>query len=327
MPAEARFRVMGSDAHVVVRGSASLLASARRRLDDLEQKWSRFLPDSEVSRLNALAGSTVAVSSDTILLLQRAVEGWQATEGWFDPMILGAVRAAGYDRSFEQVDTRPRDADPAGRGRPPSELAVARGATAVPGQRARPDAMAIDPAGFVRLPIGGGFDPGGLGKGLAADVVASELVAAGADGACVNVGGDVRVMGEAPGGGGWLIDVEDPLGTAGGSPLARVALADGAVASSSRLRRRWRQDDEERHHLIDPATGRPSRSDVVAVTVVAALAWQAEVLAKAAFLGGAEGGDLIEGRGAAALVVLAGGATLATATWATWAGGPGGAAA
>lgn len=314
---------MGSDAHVVVRGQASLLASARRRLDDLEQKWSRFLPDSEVSRLNSHAGSVVAVSADTVLLLQRAVDGWRATGGWFDPMLLDAVRAAGYDRSFEQLDPWALDAgsaaaaDDAGSSREREEQE--RRAAAASRCRTEADAIEIDPAGLVRLPADAGFDPGGLGKGLAADVVAAELLASGADGACVNVGGDLRVMGEAPGGGGWLVDVEDPVGSSACPPLERVMLADGAVASSSRIRRRWRQDGEHRHHLIDPVRAAPSTSDVVAVAVVAAQAWQAEVLAKAAFLGGAEGASLIERRGAAALVVLTGGRTVTVGTWARWA--------
>src|SRR4051794_26315561 len=64
---ELRFRAMGSDAHVVVVGGpAGLAAEARRRIDDLERRWSRFLPDSEVSALTQHAGTPVAVSTETV---------------------------------------------------------------------------------------------------------------------------------------------------------------------------------------------------------------------------------------------------------------------
>jgi thiamine biosynthesis lipoprotein len=65
-----------------------------------------------------------------------------------------------------------------------------------------------------------------------------------------------------------------------------VALENAAVATSGRDRRRWRRDGEERHHLIDPATGRPAASDLLRVSVVADTAVEAEVLAKCLFLAG-----------------------------------------
>jgi hypothetical protein len=65
-PAELRFRAMGSDVHVLVNGPAGLLEVARDRVEELERRWSRFRPDSEISRLNALAGSPMAVSVETL---------------------------------------------------------------------------------------------------------------------------------------------------------------------------------------------------------------------------------------------------------------------
>jgi thiamine biosynthesis lipoprotein len=139
----------------------------------------------------------------------------------------------------------------------------------------------------VTVPRGVGFDPGGIGKGLAADLVVDELVAEGASGACVNVGGDLRAEGAGPAGGGWVVTVEEPRSSA---TMASVALTSGAVATSTRTRRTFGRPQEGRHHLIDPATGRPARSGLVAATIVAGRAWQAEVLAKAAFVAGARDG-------------------------------------
>jgi thiamine biosynthesis lipoprotein len=101
-----------------------------------------------------------------------------------------------------------------------------------------------------------------------------------------------------------------------------LSLRDGAVATSSRLRRRWTgSDGAERHHLVDPATGTSARSPVLAATAVAADGWQAEVLAKAAFLDAGRGLALVERLGAAALVVVPDGC-LTTTTWAALAAAP-----
>src|SRR3954470_5699716 len=90
--AELRFRAMGSDAHViVVGGPAGLAEAAKQRVDDLERRWSRFLPDSEVSLLNARAGLATTVSTETVELVRRAVEAWRLSGGGFDPTLLGAI--------------------------------------------------------------------------------------------------------------------------------------------------------------------------------------------------------------------------------------------
>lgn len=254
---------MGTVAHVVVVGGdeARLIDGARRRLDDLERRWSRFLPGSEVSRLNRRPGRPVVVSPDTFTLVARSVDAWHATGGRFDPTVLPAMLAAGYDRDFAAV-------------------AVAAGPFGVPQPSPGCGGIRLDPAvQAVWLPAGVGFDPGGIGKGLAADLVSREMVDAGAAGALVNVGGDLRVRGTPPAGDEWTVAVEDPAD--GAHELARFALASGAVATSSRLQRRWRAGDVDLHHLIDPTTGSAAQTDVATVTVVAADAWWAEALATA----------------------------------------------
>jgi FAD:protein FMN transferase len=296
MQADASFAVMGATADVtIVGGHRALLEVARGRLTDLERRWSRFIPTSEVSRLNRAEGIPTRVSSETRLLVQRALDGHEVTGGRFDPTLLGAVLRAGYVESFDRL------------GRRPSRIA----SSLVTGARR----IEVDEgAGTVRIPVGVGFDPGGIGKGLAADLVAEELFALGAEGVCVNVGGDLRVLGAAPDGDAWRVAIESPWEHE--QPLAQLRLQDGAVATSSRLRRRWVRDDGvEQHHLVDPVTGSSSHSPVLAATAVASEGWRAEVLSKAAFLDAGRGLDLIEQLGAAALVVVPDG-TLATATWA-----------
>ena len=125
-----------------------------------------------------------------------------------------------------------------------------------------PDDITIDGA-EVTLPEGIGFDPGGIGKGVAADIVSDEAIMAGADGVCINIGGDLRVRGIGPSGEGWTIAIDHPHRS---EALARVGLSDGAVATSTTLRRRWLIDGEPQHHLIDPRTGVSSTSGIAYAT-------------------------------------------------------------
>jgi len=295
MRADASFAVMGATADVtIVGGSRALLEVARGRLTDLERRWSRFIPTSEVSRLNRAGGVPVRVSSETRLLVARALDGHSVTGGRFDPTLLGAILRAGYVDSFDQLGERPRRLD----------STLITGALRIEVDEA---------AGTVRIPVGVGFDPGGIGKGLAADLVAEEVHGLGAAGVCVNVGGDVRVLGEPPDGEAWRVMVESPWNR--DVPMAQLRLRDGAVATSSRLRRRWVRDDGlAQHHLVDPLTGTSARSPVLAATAVASEGWKAEVLSKAAFLDAGRGLELIEGLGAAALVVVPDG-VLSTSSW------------
>lgn len=265
MEAETRFRAMGSDVHVIaVGGSLHLLEVAREFVDMLEARWSRFRPTSEISLLNDQAGLPVQVSDETLALLERAVEGARVTGGRFDPTVLGAVVRAGYDRSFELLSESSSG----------GESPLGFGYERIQIDRRR---------STVTLPVGVGFDPGGIGKGYAADLLVRELLSRGAAGACANVGGDLRVEGAGPGGGSWTIGIEHPLRS---DIVQTISLASGAVATSTRTRRTWGPTADRRHHLIDPATGRPASSGLSSATVIAAEGWQAEVVAKGAYVAG-----------------------------------------
>jgi thiamine biosynthesis lipoprotein len=252
---------MGTDVHViVVDGPESLLDRATDRIGELERRWSRFLSESEISALNRNAGRPVRVSAETCELVQHALEAWRVTEGVYDPTVLGDLLRAGYDRSFDELETRD----------------TIEGSDLVSGA----DGIRVE-GDAIELPVNTGFDPGGIGKGLAADFVTQELLDAGAAGVCINVGGDVRVAGKPPEGDAWTIDVHHPDFD---DPIARFGVRDGAVATSTTLRRRWLVAGEPLHHLIDAQTGRPASSRFELATVVSGIAWTADVLAKTLIL-------------------------------------------
>jgi thiamine biosynthesis lipoprotein len=265
---------MGGPARLLTIGGPDGLAEAgASRIADLEERWSRFLPNSEISLLNGLPGIPVEVSPETFEMIAKAVCGWEATAGAFDPTVLGALIAAGYDRTFDVLAAH----------RPGPSLPAA----AAPGCG---DVVLNAAARSVTLPPGVTMDPGGIGKGLAGDIVVRELMAAGAEGVMVDLGGDVRVAGRPPTGDAWTIAIADPLDD--GRDLSAVHLLDGAVATSSTLHHSWRTGDGAiSHHLIDAATGRSRSGPIVAVTVVAREGWWAEVCTKYALALGPAGAD------------------------------------
>ncbi|MEA3020280.1 MAG: FAD:protein transferase [Actinomycetota bacterium] len=278
---ELRFRAMGSDAHVIVVGGPRHAAERiRDRILELEGRWSRFLDTSEISALNRHAGHPLRLSSETRLLVCRAIDAVRMSGGSFDPTVLGALRRAGYDRTFDEVALEPHHVD--------SDLQLGAGGIVVAGD-------------VVRLPRGTGFDPGGIGKGLAADLVVGEAMADGASGVCVGIGGDVRVAGASPTDDGWTVAIEHPWQE---RPLVLVGIGDGAVATSTTLLRSWHIDGERSHHIIDPATSRPSDTDLTLAAVISADGWTSEILAKAVLLRGSRHPfDLIGGTAAVAITV------------------------
>jgi thiamine biosynthesis lipoprotein len=271
---------MGAECSVlVVDGPLGLATFAEREVTRCESRWSRFREDSELRYLNARAGGGfVSLTHDTFAVVERAVELWYATSGWFDPTVLDALIAAGYDATFEQVRRRPTFARLDG----PEATAGCAQIELDPTRRA------------VRLPRNVHLDLGGVGKGFAADLVAERVVERGARGACVELGGDIRVLGEAPDGEAWSIEVEDPFDES--RVLLSAMLDDDAIVTSSRLHRRWCTVEGEAHHLINPTTGEPARAGVAAVITRARDAASAEAVAKAAFVAGLDRGASIVSR-------------------------------
>jgi thiamine biosynthesis lipoprotein len=247
------FRAMGTEMELLLDAeSDGPLAEAEEELRRLESLLSRFLPESELSRLNA-AGS-LDVGPELLELAELAVVARVRTGGRFDPTVHDALVAAGYDRPFDLLDPASRPVD--------TPRARCAGAVAVDCH-----------AGRIALEPGYRLDLGGIAKGWAADRVVAFLSESGP--ALVNAGGDVSAAGAA-----WPVGVETPAGT------LTLELEAGGIATSGRDRRVWQRDGGECHHLIDPVTGEPATSDVLTVTVAATSAAEAEVLATSLFLAG-----------------------------------------
>jgi thiamine biosynthesis lipoprotein len=247
--------------------AGDLASWAQSRIAELERRWSRFLPSSELGRLNAgTRGRPMLVSPDTFRLVETALAAWRLTTGAFDPTVHDTLVALGYDRTFTELE---RSDEP---------VLHRSGQRPAPG----PSGIVTDPVlRAVTLPAGVSIDPGGIGKGLAADLVAEAVCAAGAQGALVDIGGDIRTCGHGPAEGAWIVEIDAP-----GGRTSRLALHDAGVATSSTRHRRWRTDHGTQHHLVDPRTGAPVDGPFSTATAIAPTAWLAEAATKAALVRG-----------------------------------------
>jgi thiamine biosynthesis lipoprotein len=263
------FRAMNTDVTVAApalddQAEHDLASAVAELFAETERRFSRFLADSELSRLNR-ATEPIDVSPELLELLLRARHHVADTCGIFDPTIGAALVAAGYDRSFGRGLL---DRDTPG--------------TAVRSQFA---ALEIDEQrGRVVRPPDVQVDLGGFLKGLTVDRAARLAPSL----AAIDAGGDAVLRGDGPDDTGWLVEVEDP--TDPGRIVTTLRIRDGAVATSAPNRRRWRAGTSTAHHLIDPRTGAPSTSDLAQVTVLAPTAERADVLAKTVFVLGRDAG-------------------------------------
>jgi len=254
-------------------GAAATVA-AQAELAAMDAALTRFRADSELSRLNADPRPVVPASPLLRAAVRAALWAAERSAGLVDPTLLHALERAGYVASLANAT--------------PAPLAAAL--AAAPARRAaRPDpharwrAVRIDDVvGTIARPPGLRLDLGGVGKGLAADLIAEQLAVHARF--AVDAAGDVRVGGARTATRPHEIDVAHPWDA---EPIGTLRIAAGAIATSGVGSRLWAAPHGgHAHHLLDPATGEPAWTGLVAATALAPTALEAETLAKAALLGG-----------------------------------------
>ena len=280
-PAEARasFNCFGCSCTALVSGAGeagparAAVEMVRRRLRGWHSRFSRFMPDSELSLVNGDPAGEVRVSPLMGRLAQAVHMAGSLTGGLVDATLIDQIETAGYASDLRRPLGLARALELAPERRPAS------GSPSAGWRRIAVDAVAFT----LERPPGVKLDSGGLGKGLFADVLGEAL--AGHRAFAVNCGGDVAIGGAA--GLTRAINVESPFD---GSILHSFERRRTGVATSGIGRRSWLdRSGSPAHHLLDPATGKPAFTGVVQVTALAPSALMAEVYAKAAILSGPKG--------------------------------------
>lgn len=292
------FRAMGCqvsiqlDTHV---DGGAILSRAPAQVAALETRLTRFNDHSELMRLNARAGEWTSVSDILFDNIHAAKYGALLTDGLYNPLILPALIANGYDRTFEQINP-------------------VTAKSPLPAANWREISLRLQ-THQVRIPAGSAIDLGGIAKGWTAAYIAGELAQYGA--CLINIGGDMVGRGAPEGFTGWPVEIEDPVT---GTPFASIYLTDSTIVTSGTDYRRWLgQDGRHRHHIIDPRTGQSSNSDALAVTIIHPHTTTAEAFTKAVLIRGTDDGLnwLNQQWHAGGLVFRRDGSVLATSTFST----------
>jgi thiamine biosynthesis lipoprotein len=264
------FRAMNTTVMMAAEGERAVegMEATKIFIDECEQRFSRFLPASEVTALNRSAGEWISVSEDLMEMLQLSLRYYQETKGIFDPSILSDLKRVGYERSMDDIRANGVSSSFA----PSRTLQPAFG---------KMELDLIDKR--VRLPYGLEIDINGVAKGWIvnkADQLLNHYVPV-----CgVSAGGDILFIGQPADGMDWDVYLEDPRDPS--QTITQLHLPNGAVATSSIMKRSWVQGKYTRHHLIDPRTGDPARTEWLSVTVICPNIIEADIYAKTILIGG-----------------------------------------
>jgi len=278
------FRAMNTNVYTSLLSRANnaeeILLDVENLFNSFEKRLSRFNPNSELSRLNACQKGAFQASPTLLQAVQVALWAAETTHGIYDPTIINDLEKVGYDRSFEQVE---------------NTLSYRASSTASQSANATPSgwrppafrtAQISHAAGKIFKPPKVRLDLGGMGKGWTVDRAADRLQGLGPF--LVNAGGDIFAYQTPPGQRGWQINLIHPL-----KPeqfMGSVYLHHQGLATSTIAKRRWQRNGQVMHHLIDPRTGFPAKTDALSVSVVAPRTVLAEIYAKVALIIGVEHG-------------------------------------
>ena len=296
---EHSFSRMGTSVKVLLpAGDEAMLDFVHARSWNLEALWSRFIGTSDIAMLALAGGQAVQVATETIELVEQMLQAHFATEGFFDPTLMAALNEAGYLKSRVNDDI--------------SVLPVAGGSSALS------DVRIDHETNEITLPAGMSLDPGGIGKGMAADLIARDLMDMGVQGVSISMGGDVALAGTPDDGDNWVVNIGAPHDYT--EVIDTVRLRAGGVATSTLAARTWDTDGEHRHHVIDPRTQKPVSvtpiSTLQASVVAGSAAW-AEAFATALTVCASEDAErLVNRHNLAALLILHNGERIELGSWA-----------
>ena len=293
--AQGDYFFLGTVVHISVYGQgkdflgeelAGLEAEGKR----LEKLFSANIPDSDVRRASDGQGKWVEVSEETYALVKRAVELSEDTDGAFDPALGRITKLWKIGSDGARVPEE-------------EEISAALRCCGCKNIALKEE----DGAYFIKVTGGALIDLGGIAKGRVADIMVKKLADDGIKSALIDLGGNLAVTGERPGGGKWRLGIQTPERPRG-EYFGTVSVSDCSVVTSGAYERYLEKDGVRYHHIFDPSTGRPADSDFSSVTVIDRDSTKADALSTALFVMGRDGADgyLKEHKDIAAVFLLKG---------------------
>lgn len=243
--------------------------------------------DTELMRVNAAAGTgPVAVSADTLKVVEVALDFARASDGAFDITVQPLVRLWGIGTDHAGIPD-------------PEDIRAALQVVGYENVRVDEDAGTIE-----LLVPGSGIDVGGIAKGFAADEVAELLRNAGVKSALLDFGGNILTVGAKPDGSPWRIGVQTPDASRG-EFLGVATVRDMSLVTSGTYERYFEVDGVRYHHILDTTTGYPVQNGLESVTIITEKSIEADALSTLVFALGLDKGLQFaeERRGVEAILV------------------------
>ena len=250
---------------------AQVLDDALKVCGDYENLLSRTREGSDVWRINHAGGQPVAVSRDTLTILEAARQVSERSGGAFDVTV--APLSTQWD--FTSGATVLPDAD-----------ALAEAAERVDYRRVEIDGDSV------ALPEGMMIDLGGIAKGYIADAVKDYLEGRGVKSAILSFGGNIVAIGEKPDGSPWRVGIQD-IDRPTGEYMLVAKNFGGSTVTSGIYERGFELDGVYYHHILDPKTGWPVQNELASVTIFSDSSMWGDALATAAFALGTEAGTAL----------------------------------
>lgn len=272
---------MGTSYSVLIAGfpetvpDHELAEGIEQRLFRLDRElMSTYAPDSELSRFNrAAVNQWVDVSPELAYVAAQAQHYSELTDGYFDVTVGPLVDRWGFGPEARNAARIPSD----------SEILALQQTIGYQKLQVSQSPPQLRKTSEIRV------DLSGIAKGFGADIVAEYLDSTGLDSYFVEIGGELRIRGIKPDGSAWVPAIETP---GDGAPeVYEIIATQGqsiALAGSGDYRNYFEQDGVRFSHEIDPFTGRPVTHDLAAVYVISDTAIEADALATAFMIMGAE---------------------------------------
>ncbi len=258
----------------------ALLPASFSLISQLENKISKNIQESEISKLNRSAGDSPVVLSEPVFQLLTMAQKYSIlSEGMFDVTIDPVVELWGIGTDHASV---------------PGRASLEHALSLVDYRR-----IELDPVkSSAFLPEKEqAVDLGAIAKGYIADQVKDLLVSGGADGGIIDLGGNILAFGRKPDGSDFRIGIQDPFGGRG-SAIGVVTMREGSLVTSGIYERFFEQDGKKYHHIFDVRTGFPVENNLAGVSVVTRESAAGDALSTAIFaLGLDKGMALVEKTG------------------------------
>jgi thiamine biosynthesis lipoprotein len=233
-----KFTAMASPCKFILQGDQSLILNACQQaqieVERIEKKFSRYQNESLLQTINKNAGKQpTKIDSETAGLLNYAQFCYQESDGLFD-ISSGVLRQAWNFKS----------------NRLPQQKYIDKLLPLISWPSIEWDKNAIF------LPQAGmEVDFGGFGKEYAADRAAEICQQLGIKHGLIDLGGDIRVIGDKADQSGWVIGIRNPLDP--NNAISTIKLHNGALATSGNYERFMKVKDKHYCHILKASTGWP----------------------------------------------------------------------